>query len=99
MNLDPFKDPCSLAKGGLWERKNLLVFFADLGVHPSLQTELCLRAEDAFSRRALKLGTRLEWSSLHGEVTGDMQDLQIDIDHLRDRILEAVVDHWKREEA
>ena len=83
-----------LAKGGSWTRNHVAHRLLELGIPADSLEDQFFRVEQEFIMLTHALGSHAEWSIRFGEVSGDPEDLQFDIDELKNEAIETVVTNY-----
>jgi hypothetical protein len=82
----------TLAVGDGWDQIYVNKFVKK--INSSIKTIEYFRIETNFVRYFTEYETNVEWSIKYGEVVGDPQCLQFDIDAMRDLAIEEYVDKY-----
>jgi hypothetical protein len=78
-----------------WQMPHVHQRLVAMGVPKQHIQDLAHRVESAFFERAHHMGARCEWSVQWGELTGDFEDVQFDLDRLREEAITDVAEHWR----
>ena len=84
-----------LAHGREWSRQSVVAALGSKGLEEQEAQEMLFRIENKFVVLSGKLGCQAEWSIRFSEVLGMPEDLQFDIDLLRERAIHEVFEMWR----
>jgi|SaaInlStandDraft_1057018.scaffolds.fasta_scaffold02237_3 hypothetical protein len=73
-----------IAKGESWDRHYVSRRFRALGIPDRMAKDLFYKAEQHFSLLGAQQGSQAEWSIRFAEVMGCPEDLQFDLDNIRE---------------
>lgn len=83
-----------LAKGGPWTKTRVAEKLIHLGIPADSLEDQFYRIEQEFILLLQVHNSRAEWSIRFGEVTGQPEDLQFDIDGIKDDAILTIVANY-----
>lgn len=83
-----------LAKGGSWTKHHVAGKLLELGIPAESLQDQFFRVEQEFLMLMQAHGSMAEWSIRFGEVMGEPEDLQFDIDAIKGEAIETIVANY-----
>ena len=86
--------PAIIAKGGPWSKSHVARRLLELGIPAESLEDQFFRVEQEFLLLLQSMGSDAEWSIRFGEVTGEPEDFQFDIDEIKEEALQTVATNY-----
>ncbi|MBF0196736.1 MAG: hypothetical protein HQL32_03465 [Planctomycetes bacterium] len=83
-----------LAKGSRWGREYVTHRLKSMGIPDCAADQMFFMVEQQFSTIGSDLGSTAEWSIRFEEVSGAPEDLQFDIDNLKETAIADAINFW-----